>query len=156
MGRLPAPRTVNGGGRSKRRDRESKEMGGLQWGAAGAGGVVRDGAGLGGERVTPGLRGATGGVRYPPPHAGAVQSVTMRLLLEGLAEEGDQGLRLEEESFTLGEVLAGQELVVVGSGGGGGGGGESARHSVVPRGRRRRQVAGGGGREAGRKAVRGG
>ena len=78
--------------------------------------VDPDGAVVDGDRVTPVLRDATGRVRYPPPHAGAVQSVTMRLLLESLAEEGDQGLRLEEESFTLDEVLAGQELVVVGSG----------------------------------------
>jgi branched-subunit amino acid aminotransferase/4-amino-4-deoxychorismate lyase len=91
--------------------------------------VDPDGAVVDGDRVTPILAERGGGntskivLRYPPKHAGAVESVTIRALrqvLERLKSDEQEGpnMVLQESSFNLRDVqaTASQALLVVGSG----------------------------------------
>lgn len=94
--------------------------------------LTQTGAVVDGDRVTPILAERAGGtssnsgkivLRYPPKHAGAVESVTIRALgqeldrLKGDEQEGSK-IVLQESSFSLRDVRATstQALLVVGSG----------------------------------------
>ena len=81
--------------------------------------VDADGVVVDGDRVTPVIWDADGRVRYPPPADGAVESVTVRMVLDELREtDGEGGVprTAEAEAFTLEELLAARQVVLLGSG----------------------------------------